>query len=153
VIKHPGILAAVLEKPPADKLAKYLIAKRGLTDRISVIGADMFNNSLPSNFDIHLYSHVLHDWDEPEVKQLLSKSFESLLPDGMIAIHDTHINAKKTGPLAVSQYSVLLMHSTMGKCYSISEMETFLEDIGFVEIECIPTVAHRSLITAKKPMQ
>ena len=33
-----------------------------LNDRIDVVTGDMFTDPLPSGFDAHLYSHVLHDW-------------------------------------------------------------------------------------------
>jgi len=49
-------------------------------------------------------------------------------------IHDAHLNAEKNGPLPVAEYSVLLMFSTEGKCYSISEMEDMLSETGFSEI-------------------
>ena len=65
-------------------------------------------------------------------------------------IHDAHLNAEKNGPLPVAEYSVLLMFSTEGKCYSISEMEDMLSETGFSEIKHVPTVADRSVITGKK---
>ena len=53
---------------------------------------------------------------------------------GMIMIHDAHLNAEKNGPLPVAEYSVLLMFSTEGRCYSISEMEDMLDETEFSEI-------------------
>ena len=46
---------------------------------------------------------------------------------------------------------LILMHATEGQCYSVSEMAAWLQEIGFVDVEHVPTVAHRSLITATKP--
>jgi SAM-dependent methyltransferase len=150
VEKHEYMRAAVLEKPPVDETARASIARKGFSDRVSVIGSDMFEEALPDGFDIHLWSHVLHDWDEPEVRSLLAKSWEALKPGGMIAIHDAHIDADKAGPLAVARYSVLLMHSTRGKCYSVAELGAFLSESGFHEMRFIETIGNRSLITAKK---
>jgi hypothetical protein len=70
----------------------------------------------------------------------------------MIAIHDSHINADKTGPLAVAEFSVLLMYSTEGKCYSVTELNNMLQSMGFTDHRFIPTIADRSIITAKKPV-
>jgi O-methyltransferase domain len=149
--RHEHMRAAVLEKPPVDEAARASIARKGFSDRVNVIGSDMFKEPLPEGFDIHLWSHVLHDWDESEVSLLLSKSWEALEPGGMIAIHDAHINADKTGPLAVARYSVLLMHSTRGKCYSVTELGSFLSKLGFRDMHYVETIANRSIITAKKP--
>lgn len=151
VTENPHMEAAVLEKPPVDQVAHLAISKRGLADRVAVIVGDMFQDALPPGFDLHLYSHVLHDWDEDAVQTLLHKSFAALPPGGLVAIHDTHLRADKRGPLAVAEYSVLLMLSTQGKCYSLGELQRMLETIGFTEPQYLPTAADRSLILAQKP--
>lgn len=151
IFEHPHMEAAVFERPPVDKATSFAIAKRDLADRIAVIAGDMFQEPLPPDFDVHLYSHVLHDWNEVAVQMLLQKSFEALPPGGLVVIHDAHLNADKTGSLAVAEYSVLLMLSTQGKCYSIGELYTMLEAVGFKNPTNLPTAAHRSLILAEKP--
>lgn len=142
--------ASVLEKPPVDKITERAIAQRGFTDRISVIASDMLVAPLPQGFDVHLFSNVLHDWDAPVVKQLLQKSFDVLAPGGKLVIHDAHLNEEKSGPLHVAEYSTMLMHSTEGRCYGVSEMTDYLCEAGFTDVKFRPTVAARSVITAEK---
>jgi len=142
--------ATVFEKPPVNKIASRLIAERGYADRVTVLAGDMFCDALPSGHDVHLFSNVLHDWDEPVLRQLLASSFKALPTGGMLVVHDAHINADKSGPLHVAEYSAMLMHSTEGKCYSIREMEEYLQDTGLVDIKFTPTAAARSIITARK---
>ena len=151
VAHHSHLKATVFEKRPVDEVARNAIAKRGFTDRVSVVSGDMFAEPLPAGFDAHLISNVLHDWDVPVVGQLLASSFNALAPGGLLAIHDAHLNANKTGPLHVAEYSAMLMHSTEGRCYSVAEMEGELARIGFVEIQFRPTAASRSVISARKP--
>ena len=149
VLEYPQLEASILEKPPADAVAGGFVSKMGLSDRIGIVAGDMFDE-IPSGYDVHLFSNVLHDWDCGNVERVLARSFESLVPGGSVAIHDTHVNATKTGPLEVAEYSVLLMYSTEGKCYSVSEMGDLLAAAGFVDIEFVPMKCHRSLITARK---
>ncbi len=146
----PHLRATVLEKPPVDAIAKRMIASRGLADRVSVAAGDMFKDALPRQCDLHLFSNVLHDWDEPLVRALLNKSAEALPSGGMIIVHDAHINADKTGPLPVAAYSALLMNITEGKCYSVTEMQSYLEAADFGDFHFVETAADRSFITAKK---
>ena len=148
---YPHLHATILEKPPVDTLAEFAIQKQGLSKDISVIPMDMFSDVWPRGFDIHLFSHVLHDWDFQDVQHLLEKSFDTLEPGGTLAIHDAHINKQKTGLVEVAEYSILLMLLTRGKCYSFGEMEIILKGIGFKDIHNVPTAGFRSLITAKKP--
>jgi predicted O-methyltransferase YrrM len=150
VARHPHLRGSVLEKPPVDGITRQTLAGRGFSDRVSVIAGDMFADPLPAGFDLHLFSNVLHDWDEARVKQLLGKSFAALPSGGMIVIHDAHINGAKTGPLAVAAYSALLMTITEGKCYSEKEMAACLHGAGFDNVNHIPTAADRSIITARK---
>jgi hypothetical protein len=151
VAKHTHLRATILEKTPVDRLARQALAERGFADRVDVAVGDMFRNSFPPDCDIHLFSNVLHDWDVAEVELLLGKSFASLLPGGMIVIHDAHINAAKTGPLPVAAYSALLMTITEGKCYSEQEVADLLKKAGFHGVEHFPTAADRSVIIARKP--
>ncbi len=150
VARHPHLRASVLEKIPVDALTRRSLATRGFADRVEVLVGDMFASALPTGFDMHLFSNVLHDWDRGRVRQLLAKSAAALPEGGMIIIHDAHINVDKTGPLAVAAYSALLMTITEGKCYSEKEMADYLEESGFEDIVCAPTAADRSVITGRK---
>ena len=58
--------------------------------------------------------------------------------------------AEKTGPLHVAEYSVLLMHSSEGRCYSVREMESFLTETGFRDVRYVAGAAARGIMTASK---
>ena len=147
---YPALQATVLEKPPVDRIAAAAIASRGVSGRVSVIARDMLADPLPGFADVHLFSNVLHDWDVPVVTDLLSKSFAALPPGGLVVVHDAFLNATKTGPLHVAEYSVLLMHASEGRCYSTAEMESYLGEAGFVEPHYTEGAAARGIMTALK---
>ena len=150
VTHHPHLAATVFEKPPVDAIAARAIATRGCSTRVAVAAGDMLAGTLPADSDVHLYSNVLHDWDEPVVRRLLVKSFAALPPGGLIVIHDAFLNAAKNGPLHVAEYSVLLMHSSEGRCYSTREMEQYLMEAGFRDAGYRDTAAARGIMTATK---
>ena len=150
VAGHATLRATVFEKPPVDRVAHRAIESRGFADRVTVLAGDMFTGKLPAGFDVHLISNVLHDWDVPVVKRLLSASYESLAPGGLLVIHDAHLDRDKSGPLPVAAYSAMLMHATEGRCYSVAEMEDYLGGTGFRQVKWTPTAADRSVITAEK---
>lgn len=148
---RPNTRAAVFERAPVDQAARTLLQQRGLSDRIAVITGDMFTDPLPAGYDAHLYSHVLHDWDAERVEHLLAASFAALPPGGWLLDHDTHVNADKQGPLPVAEYSVLLMHSTPGKCWSTAELTAIATKVGFVDVTHQPTAGDRGVLLARKP--
>jgi predicted O-methyltransferase YrrM len=148
VAHHQDLAATVFEKPPVDAIAARAIASRGYAGRVQVSAGDMLVDPLPAGADVHLYSNVLHDWDEPAVRHLVRKSAGALQPGGLIVIHDAFLNAAKDGPLHVAEYSVLLMHSTEGRCYSVREMEQYLAEAGFRDVTYRDTAAARGVMTA-----
>ncbi|MEW6158228.1 MAG: methyltransferase [Verrucomicrobiota bacterium] len=150
VAVHPHLRATVFEKPPVDQIARCKITERGFDGRVEVVAGDMFCDALPVGHDLHLWSNVLHDWNETTVRELLTKSFRTLPPGGMVVIHDAHLNEDKSGPLHVAEYSALLMHTTEGKCYSVAEIRSCLEEIGFENVMFTPTAASRSIVTARR---
>jgi SAM-dependent methyltransferase len=149
--RRPELRATIFERPPVDSAARTLLAARRYQERIEVAVGDMFTHPLPTDHDLHLFSHVLHDWSEEQVRHLLASSFSALPPGGCLVDHDAHVNDTKTGPLAVAEYSVLLMHSTPGKCWSMGEMAAMLDDAGFTGMASRSTAADRTAILAYKP--
>jgi hypothetical protein len=127
-----------------------MIARRGFADRIGVVAADMFRDPFPRDFDAHLWSNVLHDWDVPAVRVLLAASAAALPPGGLVIIHDAFLNPAKDGPLHVAEYSVTLAHATHGRCYSVREFQDWLREAGFSDIHHTDTAAARGLITARR---
>lgn len=149
--RRPDVRAAVFERAPIDAAARTLLSDRGYGDRVDVHSGDMFTDPLPTGYDVHLYSHVLHDWGADQVAGLLAASYAALPPGGWWVDHDTHVDADKRGPLPVAEYSALLMHSTPGKCYSIGELTEMARTVGFVDVRHRPTAADRSIVLARRP--
>jgi SAM-dependent methyltransferase len=149
VAAYPELSASVLEQSPVDSICRQEIANYGLEDKITVIAADMFAQDWPT-VDMILFSNVLHDWDFPEVKILLQKATEVLTHGGLLIIHDAFINDDKCGPLAVAEYSSLLMNITQGKCYSPQEYAAMLTDLGYEIGQYQDTIGDRGFMTAVK---
>ena len=149
IVAHvPGLVASVLEKPPVDRIARRAIERRGFAGRVGVVAGDMLTDPLPPDHDVHLFSNVLHDWDEDVVRQLIHASAVALPAGGMLIVHDAFLNAAKTGPLQIAGYSVLLMHVTQGRCYSVEEMASWLIEAGFSRPHQVPSAVGRSALVA-----
>lgn len=145
--RHPHLHAVVFDQAPVDRIAQRLIVERGCAERVEVATGNMFEG-LPGGCDVHLYSNVLHDWGIAEVQKLLSVSHAALPVGGMLVIHDAFINAGKTGPVHVAEYSCLLMHSTQGKCYSVKEYADLMAEAGFQPGDYQDTAVGRGFMTA-----
>jgi hypothetical protein len=142
---QPELEVSVLERPPVDTVTRTLLHRRGY-DSIRVIAGDMFAG-LPAGHDLHLFSHVLHDWDAPAVESLIESSFAALPVDGWIVDYDVHGG----GMSPAAAFSALLMHSTEGRCYSAAEISGLMRRAGFADIDVRPTIGDRSAIVARRP--
>ena len=147
---YPSLQATILEAPLVDVIAGRTIHAAGLDHRIDVMTADLFEDTWPTGYDTHLFSNVLHDWDEPECRRLLEQSVASLTADGRIIIHDMLLNDDKSGPLWAAEYSVLLTTVTRGRLYSAAEIGHWLAELGFRITHQAPTALGRSVLTATK---
>ena len=141
----PQARATVLERPPVDRAARTLLRRRGYGG-VDVVTADMFD-ALPIGHDLHLYAHVFHDWDVQAIQQLLCASYAALPSGGWVVDYDAHLNQEQRAPVAA--YSVLLMHSTRGRCYSVAEIESFMRTAGFVDLDVRPTTGDRSAVLGR----
>jgi hypothetical protein len=95
-------------------------------------------------------SNVLHDWDLPEIRLLLQKAAEALQPGGWLVVHEAFLANGKDGPLAVAEYSSLLMHITQGRCYAPSEFRSASEGLPLAWQEFQPTIADRGWVAARR---
>jgi len=120
-----------------------------VTRHSRVIARDVFR-TLPEGHDAHLLSHVLHNWNEHHVRQMLIRCFDALQPGGWVIDHDAHLNGDKTGPLSVARYSARLLYATEGKCWSVTEMTEFMAEAGFVNIEERAAGFDRTVILGQK---
>ena len=132
-----------------DLVARRSVESKGMSSRVNVIAGNMFDG-LPKGYNVHLFANAFHDWDTDSVTHLAANSFRSLESGGLIAVFDAHLNETKNGPLAVAEYSCLLMHSTEGRCYSTKEIGDILASVGFLQIEVMDVAADRTLITGKR---
>jgi predicted O-methyltransferase YrrM len=146
----PQAHATVLEASPVDAIARRTIAAAGLGGRIDVVTADMFTDSWPADHDTHLFSNVLHDWNEADCRRLLERSVAALPDGGHLLVHDMLLDDDKAGPLWAAEYSVLLTTVTQGRLYSAAEIGGWLADFGLVIVDRAPTALGRSVLIASR---
>ncbi|SMP65250.1 O-methyltransferase [Neorhodopirellula lusitana] len=146
----PELSAVVLEQSPVDEIARREIQRNGLADRVKVQTGDMFVDSWPEEVDVVLLSNLLHDWGREEANAIVRRAADILPVGGLLIIHGAIINAEKTGPLPVAEYSSLLMNITQGKCYSVAEYADMLDPVGLVVKRDAGTIGDRGYVLACK---
>ncbi len=150
LLRNPLLKAIVFDRREVLKVASEFANQYSVADRLQLIEGDMFADPFPPA-DAILLSNILHDWDEPECQQLVSKCATSLPQGGRLFIHDVFLSDKLDGPLPIALYSAALFTLTEGRAYSAAEYRQWLSASGLVPGEVIPTLIHCGLLTAEKP--
>ncbi|MFG0333095.1 MAG: methyltransferase [Maioricimonas sp. JB049] len=142
---NPHLKAVVLDRPEVLKVAEEFAAGYDVNDRLELLPGDMFADDLPEA-DAILLSNILHDWDVPECRQLVTRCASALPASGRLLIHDVFLNDALDGPLPIALYSAALFTLTEGRAYSRAEYSGWLQDAGLQPGACRQTLIHCSVL-------
>ncbi len=148
--KHPHLSAVVLDRSEVLKVAKEMAQQYGVADRLQLLEGDMFEDPLPEDCQAILLSNILHDWDEPQCRQLVRRAADALPSGGRLLIHDVYLDDDLGGPLAIALYSAALFTLTEGRAYSQAEYRGWMEEAGLATEGMIPTLVHCGVLTGTK---
>jgi len=148
--KNPGLRALVWDRPEVLKVATEMADAYAVADRLECRPGDMFRDPMPGGVDVILLSNVLHDWDVPECRTLVSRCTEALQEGGRLLIHDVFLNDALDGPLPIALYSAALFTLTEGRAYSAAEYRTWMTEAGLACGDVIPTLIHCGVLTGSR---
>jgi 3-hydroxy-5-methyl-1-naphthoate 3-O-methyltransferase len=152
--RDPELAATVYDLDFVTDIAATNVKDAGLSDRITVRAGDFFADaSFPAGHDLHLFSMIMHDWDEERDQLLLHKSYDALDPGGTVLICELLVDDDKTGPAPAALMSLNMLVETAGRNYTAAEYSNWLTDAGFVDPHVIPFDAPgaNGVVTARKP--
>ena len=149
-LKNPSLRIEMLELPGSIKIARKMISKYGLAERIKLHGLDMFKKEWPKDLDIILFTNIFHDWSDEQCHILAEKTFDSLKEGGKVFIQEALLNEHKAGPLWTAHWSLTMSIITNGRQFRFSELAQILEAGGFKGINYFPLIGYFSTITGIK---
>jgi hypothetical protein len=147
----PHLQAMVFDLATVCPVTEEFIGLYGLEARVQAQAGDMWTDTFPAA-DLHFYSHVYHGWTEEKCRFLSQKSFDSLEKGGRIVVHEfLYEDAGKTKPFPAAAMSMVMLGWGEGEQYSAPQIQNFLEEAGFRDIQVIPTYGYHSIVTGRKP--
>ncbi len=139
--------AIVFDRGEVLKVAQEMAQTHGVSDRLECRPGDMFTDTFPAA-DVVLLSNILHDWDVPECRTLVTKAATA---GARVLIHDVFLNDALDGPLPQALYSAALFTLTEGRLYSAAEVTAWLLEAGMRAQPVVPTLVHCGAIAARRP--
>ena len=137
--RYPHLRATVYDLPFVAEIAARNAAEAGVADRVNSTPGNFFKDErFPAGYDVILLSMIMHDWSEPENRQILRKAFDALPSGGAVVITELIVNNEKTGPPSAALMSLnMLIETRGGRNFTAAEYEGWLRDTGFHQVRTV----------------
>jgi hypothetical protein len=112
--------------------------------------ADMFQVTLPSEADVFLMAHVLHDWDETTCRGLLRRCHDALPANSPLLVMEFLLDEEKMGPFLAAIQWLWLVLGTTGDQRTGQETSSLLAHVGFLAVQTMPVDDHQSIVMGWK---
>jgi acetylserotonin N-methyltransferase len=147
--RYPHLRGIVFDLPDAVPMAREMVGRSKVADRIEVVAGDFFVDPLP-DADLFALGRILHDWTEQKILNLLGRVHAHLPAGGGILIAEKLLLDDKSGPRWAQMQSLNMLTCTEGKERTLAEYETLLQYSGFVEVQGCRTASPIDAILARK---
>jgi SAM-dependent methyltransferase len=152
--RYPELRCIVFDLPPVMPIAEETIASFGLRGRVVFRAGDYFRDDFGAGNDMVLLSAVVHSIPPRRAKQLLRKAYDSLVPGGLVVVHENLVASNKISPTSAVLFSLnMLVNTGAGRSYSGREIGAWMRATGFANaaVKRLPAPATSSLVSATKP--
>lgn len=130
--RHPGLSSVVLDLPQAVAHAAPLLEQEGMGDRVALRAGDALSDDLGEGaFDLVFMFSLVHHFDEPTNRALISRAARAIRPGGVMVIGDvirpdSAARASQMGTF-FDLYFALTSRSGL---WSFDEMQSWQRDAG-----------------------
>ena len=149
---YPGACATVMDRPGVIPMARMMMKRAGLADRVRLVPGDFMSDALPEGADLAWVSAIVHQNSRAQNRKLFAKLFSALEPGGMILIRDI-VMKSRTRPEAGAMFAVnMLVNTSGGGTFTFNEIRDDLSAAGFSKARLmLRGQAMDSVVCATKP--
>jgi O-methyltransferase/methyltransferase family protein len=124
---NPALQGIIFDRPDVAANVVAAIASGDFADRTEVVSGDFFE-AVPTG-DLYLLKFILHDWNDANCIQILSRCREAMLPGGRIAIVEFLLDdLDDPGVTALMDIDMLAVAG--GQERSLAEFDALLSEAG-----------------------
>ena len=124
----PGI---GFDLPEVGPIFEDYIADNGLADRVRFQPGSFFDEPIP-NADVVMMGHILHDWDLPTKKMLISKAYEALPTGGAFVVYEAIIDDDRSkNAFGLLMSLNMLIETPGGFDYTGADCIGWMQEAGF----------------------
>jgi hypothetical protein len=147
----PDLQAVIADLASALTFTQDLIARKGMSDRISLLPGDLNDSDWGADYDIILYLSVAHNQTKTENARTFKRMWNALRPGGVVVVHDYMAD---DGLEFHKAFQLTLLVETGTSIYSYDEYAGWLCAAGFerpVRTDLDPR-EKGTLLVARRPL-
>jgi ubiquinone/menaquinone biosynthesis C-methylase UbiE len=131
VSNFPQLYVDVYNLPEVSPLVAEKIERCNGGDRLNFVGGDFLQETLPTGYDVILFVRVLHDWPAHITRELLTKAYNALAPNGKIVICEEFRTSERLAIQFFWNYFLIGVDSCVSRLREIEFYHRCLSEIGF----------------------
>lgn len=133
---YPELEATLLDLPGTLRVTREMMDDwpDEVRDRVELVEGDFHDHPIPS-CDVAWVSNILHSESEEANRRLLDRLHDAIRPGGAIALKDHWLDPTRTEPRRGAVFAITMLLFTGGRCYEAGEVEDWLEEAGFADVE------------------
>lgn len=148
---NPDLTATLVDLPIAIGVAEKHLSAAGLTDRASVLGADILTDPIPTGHDLVMLNNVIHYYTPDTNTTLLARIAQAVGPDALLVMADFWTDPTHTQPVpAALMAGEFAAHNPDGDVYSVEEVTGWLDETGWQLEQHQPLAGPQSAVIAKR---
>lgn len=137
----PGLKAIVLDLPPVTVVADEYIAANKASDRVTTLPGDFTRIDFPDGVDVVVMASNLPQYEPALIRLVVGKAFAALLPGGEMHLIGETLHDDRRGPLSAALWGLNeAVYGSTGVAHTESEVKSYLEDAGFIDVVIHPFV-------------
>ena len=138
-LKNPELAATIYDLPTSREFAEKVVARFGLTERVTFHAGDFDADAVPAGFDVAWLSHILHGEGEEGCRTILGKGVAALEQGGILLVQEFILNDAKDGPVFPALFSLnMLVGTPEGRSYSEHELVEMMAGAGLKDVRRLP---------------
>lgn len=131
-------------------MATKHIAMAGLSERVTAVSGDFFNDPLPKA-EVITMGMILHDWNLEKKMHLIRAAYDALPPGGaLVAIEALIDDGRRENVQGLLMSLNMLIEFGDAFDYSGADFKGWCSEVGFTRFEVIPLGGPSSAVVAYK---
>jgi hypothetical protein len=149
-LAHPHISGGGLDLPPIKPFFDSYVREHGLSKKLRFHSGDFFIDPLPSG-DVLVMGRILHNWDLPTKKALLTKAYQALSPGGELIVFEGFIDDERRSNAQGLLNSLNMLVMTVGGFdYTGADCMGWMREAGFHNTRIEPLADVQSMVIGTK---